>query len=168
LQEQAYLKARVRRRYKCTTMSERDQPIAPNLLARRFEAEHPNQRRVTDTTELPSTKLCGGVTPKPGCFTTRTRADLRERGLPQHAHRSWHHLQHEPPRRLPRERCDEEPVLYSEVRARGTLHSATDAKDQLVGYIEVFHDQKRRHSSVGNVAPAEAERRYAVGVQPAA
>src|SRR5713101_5864378 len=46
------LKARVRRRYKSTTMSEHDQPIAPNLLARRFEAAYPNQRWVTDTTEL--------------------------------------------------------------------------------------------------------------------
>lgn len=46
------LKARERRRYKCTTMSDHDQPVAPNLLARRFEAEVPNQRWVGDTTEL--------------------------------------------------------------------------------------------------------------------
>ena len=44
--------ARVRRRYKCTTMSDHDQPVAPNLLDRRFEAEAPNQRWVGDTTEL--------------------------------------------------------------------------------------------------------------------
>jgi len=44
--------ARVRRRYKCTTMSDHDQPVAANLLARRFEAELPNQRWVGDTTEL--------------------------------------------------------------------------------------------------------------------
>jgi transposase InsO family protein len=46
------LVARKRRRYKCTTMSEHDQPIAPNLLQRLFEAERPNQRWVGDTTEL--------------------------------------------------------------------------------------------------------------------
>jgi transposase InsO family protein len=51
MQEQG-LVARVRRRYKCTTMSDHDQPVAPNLLARRFEAEAPNQRWVGDTTEL--------------------------------------------------------------------------------------------------------------------
>ena len=33
LMRQESLRARVRRRYKCTTMSEHDQPIAPNLLA---------------------------------------------------------------------------------------------------------------------------------------
>jgi hypothetical protein len=43
--------ARVRRRYRCTTMSDHDQPIAPNLLARRFEAGAPNQRRVGEITE---------------------------------------------------------------------------------------------------------------------
>jgi putative transposase len=46
------LKGRVRRRYKCTTMSEHDQPIAPNLLDRQFEAKAPNQRWVSDTTEI--------------------------------------------------------------------------------------------------------------------
>lgn len=46
------LQARGRRRYKCTTDSAHDQPIAPNLLDRRFEAEAPNQRWVGDTTEL--------------------------------------------------------------------------------------------------------------------
>ena len=46
------LVARRRRRYKCTTMSDHDQPVAANLLARRFEADMPNQRWVGDTTEL--------------------------------------------------------------------------------------------------------------------
>jgi len=52
LMQQQGLVARVRRRYKCTTMSDHDQPVASNLLARRFEAELPNQRWVGDTTEL--------------------------------------------------------------------------------------------------------------------
>ena len=46
------LVARQRRRYKCTTMSDHDQPVAANLLDRRFYAEVPNQRWVGDTTEL--------------------------------------------------------------------------------------------------------------------
>lgn len=46
------LVARKRRRYKCTTMSDHDQPVAANLLDRKFEAEAPNQRWVGDTTEL--------------------------------------------------------------------------------------------------------------------
>jgi putative transposase len=51
MQEQG-LKARERRRYKCTTMSDHDQPVADNLLARRFDADVPNQRWAGDTTEL--------------------------------------------------------------------------------------------------------------------
>lgn len=46
------LKARVRKRFKTTTMSDHDQPVAANLLARQFEAEAPNQRWVGDTTEF--------------------------------------------------------------------------------------------------------------------
>ncbi len=46
------LVARVRKRYRSTTMSEHDQPIAPNVLNREFEAAAPNQRWVGDTTEL--------------------------------------------------------------------------------------------------------------------
>jgi transposase InsO family protein len=52
LMQQEGLQARVRRRYRSTTMSEHDQPVAPNLLDRRFEAALPNQRWVGDTTEL--------------------------------------------------------------------------------------------------------------------
>lgn len=43
---------RPRRRYKNTTDSAHDLPVAPNLLDRQFEAEAPNQRWVGDTTEL--------------------------------------------------------------------------------------------------------------------
>src|SRR5439155_6406754 len=46
------LVARKRRRYKCTTMSDHDQPVAANILDRKFEAAAPNQRWVGDTTEL--------------------------------------------------------------------------------------------------------------------
>ena len=44
------LQARVRKRFKSTTMSDHDQPVAANLLDRRFEADGPNQRWVGDTT----------------------------------------------------------------------------------------------------------------------
>jgi putative transposase len=52
IMQQEGLKARVRKRFKCTTMSDHDQPVAANLLDRRFTAEAPNQRWVGDTTEL--------------------------------------------------------------------------------------------------------------------
>ena len=44
--------ARARKRFKCTTMSDHDQPVAANVLDRRFEAAGPNQRWVGDTTEF--------------------------------------------------------------------------------------------------------------------
>ena len=44
--------ARARKRYKVTTMSDHDQPVAANLLDRHFTAAAPNQRWVSDTTEF--------------------------------------------------------------------------------------------------------------------
>ncbi len=50
------LQARPRNRFKATTDSNHTQPVAPNVLAREFTADAPNQRWVGDTTEL----LIGG------------------------------------------------------------------------------------------------------------
>ena len=52
LMQEDGLKARLRKRYKCTTMSDHDQPVAANLLDRHFVAAAPNQRWVGDTTEF--------------------------------------------------------------------------------------------------------------------
>ena len=52
LMQEDRLKARLRKRYTCTTMSDHDQPVAANLLDRQFEAVAPNQRWVGDTTEF--------------------------------------------------------------------------------------------------------------------
>ena len=46
------LVARARKRFKGTTMSDHDQPVAANLLDRQFTAERPNQRWVGDTSEF--------------------------------------------------------------------------------------------------------------------
>ena len=52
LMRQEGLKARPRKRFKVTTMSNHDQPVAANILDRKFEADRPNQKWVGDTTEL--------------------------------------------------------------------------------------------------------------------
>ena len=52
LMQEDGLKARARKRFKMTTMSDHDQPVAANLLDRQFDAQAPNQRWVGDTTEL--------------------------------------------------------------------------------------------------------------------
>ncbi len=52
LMQEDGLVARARKRYKVTTMSDHDQPVAANLLDRQFEADAPNQRWVGDTTEF--------------------------------------------------------------------------------------------------------------------
>jgi transposase InsO family protein len=52
LMQEEGLKARVPKRFVCTTNSDHNLPVAPNLLNRQFTAEAPNQRWVGDTTEF--------------------------------------------------------------------------------------------------------------------
>jgi putative transposase len=52
LMQEDGLKARVRKRFKATTMSDHNQPVAANLLDRQFTATTVNQRWVGDTTEF--------------------------------------------------------------------------------------------------------------------
>ena len=157
------MKARVRKRFKCTTMSDHDQPVAANLLDRQFTAEAPNQRWVGDTTEFvigESSKLYLAaildlfsrfivgwavsavndrhltiqaleMALKRRCPDTGPAAPLgpglhvRERGLPEGAHGPRHHVQHEPPRQLLRQRRDGELLLDGEERARAIASRAS-------------------------------------------
>ena len=50
-------------------------------------------------------------------------------------------------------------TVKSELGERFESHG--DAKAELFDYIEVFYNQRRRHSSVGRISPAEFERRMA-------
>jgi transposase InsO family protein len=52
IMQQEGLKGRVRRRYRCTTMSDHDQPVAANILDRNFEPKGPNESWAGDVTEL--------------------------------------------------------------------------------------------------------------------
>jgi putative transposase len=52
LMQEDGLKARIRKRYKVTTDSDHDQPIAANVLQQQFDAERPNQRWAGDTSEF--------------------------------------------------------------------------------------------------------------------
>ena len=199
------LKARVRRRYKCTTMSEHDQPIAPNLLARRFEAAYPNQRWVTDTTELLAgsgklylaavldlfSRLIVGwsVSAVNDRHLTLNALDqaLRRRhpqaGLLHHSDQGSTYASEDYRRVLAthgitcsmsrRGECYDNAAMESwfstlKFELGERFESPADAKRELFDYIEVFYNQQRRHSSLGYATPAEVDRRFSLGDQPAA
>jgi len=191
------LVARVKRRYRSTTMSEHDQPIAPNLLNREFEADAPNQRWVGDTTELLTAS---------GKFYLAAIVDLYARFVVGWAVSAVNdrHLAMAALHEALRRRCPDEGLLhhsdrgstyasedYRDVLAKHgivcsmsrtgncydnaameswfstfkaelgeTFESIRRGKDLAFDYIEVFYNGRRRHSSIGYVAPAEYERRY--------
>lgn len=196
MQEQG-LKARQRRRYKHTTMSEHDQPVAANVLDRQFTAARPNQRWVGDTTEFvigTSSKLYLAVvldlfsryvvgwavsavndrhlTLKALDMALRRRCP--EPGLLWHSDQGCTYASADYQARLAacaiscsmsrRGNCHDNAVaesffstLKSELADQFASHS--DAKMELFDYIEVFYNQRRRHSTLGQISPAEFERR---------
>ncbi len=202
LMQEEGLKARVRKRFKGTTMSDHDQPVAANLLDRQFTAAAPNQRWVGDTTELVI-----GVT---GKLYLAAILDLFSRFVVGWALSAVNdrHLALKALWMALRRRCPEAGLLhhsdqgspyasedYQDVLAahgitcsmsrRGDCYdnavmeaffstvkselgehfeSHGEAKRQLFDYIEVFYNQRRRHSTLGLISPAEYERHAAAGL----
>jgi putative transposase len=199
------LVARVRRRYRSTTMSDHDQPIAANVLNQDFTATAPNERWVGDTTEL--------LTPT-GKFYLAAIVDLYARFVVGWAVSAVNdrHLTIAALDQALRRRCPAEGLLhhsdrgstyasedYQEVlREHGitcsmsrkgncydnavmeswfstfkfelgeTFDSIRHGKEQAFDYIEGFYNQRRRHSSIGYVAPVEYERQFHDGQLAAA
>lgn len=197
LMQEGDLVARVRKRFKSTTVSDHDQPVAANLLAQRFEADGPNQRWVGDTTEL--------VVAGHQRLFLATVLDLFSRFIVGWAisavndrHLTIKALEMALKRRCPavgllhhsdqgctyasedyqdvlaahgitgsmsrRGNCYDNAVMesfFSTVKSELGEHfeSHGEAKMELFDFIEVFYNQKRRHSTLGQISPAEFERR---------
>ena len=196
LMQEDGLVARARKRFKMTTMSDHDQPVAANLLDRQFEADSPNRRWVGDTTEL----LIGNG----GKLYLAAILDLFSRFIVGWAvsavndrHLTIKALEMALKRRCPdvgllhhseqgctyasedyqavlgthgitcsmsrRGNCYDNAVMesfFSTVKSElgERFESHGDAKMELFDYIEVFYNQKRRHSTIGLISPAEYER----------
>jgi transposase InsO family protein len=199
LMQEEGLKARVRKRYKVTTDSDHDQPIAANLLQQEFTAERPNQRWVGDTSELVigeggklylavildlfsrfvvgwAVSACNNRHLTINALEMALKRRCPEVGLLHHSDQGCTYASEDYQRILAargiicsmsrRGNCYDNAVmeaffstLKSELGERFESHS--DAKMQLFDYIEAFYNQRRRHSSVGRISPAECERRAA-------
>jgi transposase InsO family protein len=196
LMKQQGLRARERRRYKCTTMSDHDQPVAANLLDRRFEADAPNERWVGDTTELRvgangrvflaaildlySRFVVGWALSAVNdrklvlkALEMAVRRRCPDSGLLHHSDQGSPYASEDYQRELVqhgitcsmsrRGNCFDNAVAESffstfKSELAEDFESYADAKEQAFDYIEVFYNQRRRHSTLGYLAPAEFER----------
>jgi transposase InsO family protein len=196
LMQEEGLKARIRKRYKHTTMSEHDQPVAANLLDRQFKAAAPNQRWVGDTTEFvigTSSKLylavvldlfsrfvvgwaVSAVNDRHLTIKALEMA-LKRRcpgiGLLHHSDQGCTYASEDYQDVLDahgivcsmsrRGNCYDNAVMesfFSTVKSElaDQFASNGDAKMELFDYIEVFYNQRRRHSTIGRISPAAFER----------
>jgi len=200
LMQEDGLVARARKRYKSTTMSDHDQPVAANLLDRRFAAEGPNQSWVGDTTEfvigesgklylasildLYSRFIVGwAVSAVNDRHLTLKALDMAlkrrcpDAGLLHHSDQGCTYASEDYRAVLEahgitcsmsrRGNCYDNAVMesfFSTVKSElgERFESHGDAKMELFDYIEVFYNQKRRHSTLGQVSPASYERRSQV------
>jgi putative transposase len=190
------IEARVRRRYRSTTMSEHDQPVAANLLNRDFRAAAPNQRWVGDTTEMLTTSgkfYLAAIVDLYARFTVgwavsavndrhltiaaldaAVRRRCPDAGLLHHSDRGSTYASEDYQEALRdrgivcsmsrRGNCHDNAAMeswFSTVKFElgETFESIRKAKEQLFDYIEVFYNQRRRHSSIGYVSPAQHEKR---------
>ncbi len=191
------LRARARKRFRSTTMSEHDQPVAANVLARQFAAERPNQRWVGDTTEFvvgSSAKLylaaildlysrfvvgwaVSAVNDRHLALRALDMALKRrcpDAGLLHHSDQGCTYASEDYRTRLEqhaitcsmsrRGNCYDNAVMesfFSTVKSEEgpRFGSYGHAKEALFDYIEVFYNQRRRHSTLGQISPAEFERR---------
>jgi putative transposase len=197
LMQEEGLKARIRKRFKCTTMSDHDQPVAANLLDRQFSAEAPNRRWVGDTTEFvigESGKLylaaildlfsrfvvgwaVSAVNDRHLTIKALAMA-LKRRcpdiGLLHHSDQGSPYASEDYQTLLDahgitcsmsrRGNCYDNAVMeafFSSVKSElaDRFDSCGDAKMELFDYIEVFYNQRRRHSTIGQISPAAFERR---------
>jgi putative transposase len=205
LMQEDGLKARVRKRFTCTTVSDHDQPVAANLLKRTFTADAPNQRWVGDTTEFvigESGKLylaaildlfsrfvvgwaVSAINDRHLALKALDMAVKRrcpEAGLLHHSDQGCTYASEDYQRRLAahgiicsmsrRGNCYDNAVMeafFSSLKSElaDRFASCGDAKMALFDFIEVFYNQRRRHSSLGQISPAEFERRAARRAEPA-
>jgi len=196
LMQEDGLKARVRKRYKGTTMSDHDQPVADNLLRQDFSAARPNPRWVGDTSELRigasgkaylavvldlfSRFVVGwAVSAVNDRHLTIKALDMAVKrrcpaaGLLHHSDQGATYASEDYQTVLEthgitcsmsrRGNCYDNAVMEAffstvknEVGERYESHG--EAKAQLFDYIEVFYNQRRRHSSAGRMSPAAFER----------
>jgi len=195
LMQEDGLQARFRKRYKLTTLSDHDQPVAANLLDRQFTAATVNQRWVGDTTEF--------VIAESGKLYLAAILDLFSRFVVGWAISATNdrHLTIKALEMALTRRCPEMGLLHhsdrgspyasEDYQAILEVHGITcsmsrsgdcydnavmeaffstvkielddrfdsddDARRALFEYIEVFYNQRRRHSTIGYVSPAAFE-----------
>jgi transposase InsO family protein len=191
LMQEEQLKARVRKRFKCTTMSDHDLPVAANLLDRQFTAAAPNQRWVGDTTEfvigesgklylaaildLFSRFIVGWAISAVNDRHLTIRAlemALKRRGpdagLLHHSDQGCTYASEDYQAILEargitcsmsrRGDCYDNAVIesfFSTVKSElaDRFESFGEGKMELFDYIEVFYNQRRRHSTLGQLRP---------------
>ena len=196
LMRQAGIAAKTARKYRCTTDSNHDRPVADNLLGRQFDPAGPNEAWVADITYIPTGEGWLYLAVVEDLYARRVvgwsmAENLESRlvvdalalaverrlpgeGLLAHSDRGSQYASEHYQRLLARHgiTCsmsrradcwDNAPMesffasLKKELIHGSDFATRAAARAAVVEYIEVFHNNQRRHSSLEYVSPAEYE-----------
>lgn len=192
-----HLRAKTARKFRCTTDSNHDLPVAENLLDRQFNPGGPNEAWVADITYIPTREGWLYLAAVEDLYSRRVvgwsmanhlesrlvvdalalavERRLPGAGLLAHSDRgsqyasdhyqlllSRHGITCSMSRRA--DCWDNAPMesffasLKKELVHDADFATRAQARAEIVEYIEVFYNTKRRHSSLGYVSPAVYER----------
>jgi len=197
LMREGGIRAKTARKFRCTTDSDHDLPVADNLLGRQFDPEAPNEAWVADITYIPTRQGWLYLAAVEDLYSRRVvgwsmaerlesrlavdalelavRRRLPGEGLLAHSDRGSQYASDHYQGLLARHgiTCsmsrradcwDNAPMesffasLKKELVHGADFGTRAEARAAVVQYIEVFYNSRRRHSSLGYVAPAEYER----------
>ncbi len=190
------IRARTARKFRCTTDSNHDRPVAENVLDRQFDPGAPNEAWVADITYIPTREGWLYLAAVEDLYSRRVVGwSMAERlesrlvvdalamavqrrlpgaGLLAHSDRGSQYASEHYQRLLGqhgitcsmsrRADCwDNAPMesffasLKKELVHGADFGTRAEARAAIFEYIEVFYNLKRRHSTLGYVAPAEYE-----------
>jgi transposase InsO family protein len=176
------IRAKTARKFRCTTDSNHDLPVAENLLGRPFDPDSPNEAWVADITYIPSGEGWLYLAAVEDLYSRRVVDALAlavERRLPgegllAHSDRGSQYASDHYQRLLGRhgitcsmsrradcwDNASMESFFASLKKERvddADFATRAEARAAIVEYIEVFDNTRRRHSSLGYVSPAEYE-----------
>ena len=201
LMKLAGVKARQRKRFKVTTDSKHNYPVAPNLLERNFEISEPDRVYCADITyiwtaegwlylaiiiDLFSRQIVGwsmsNRIKKKLVIDALRMAIWRRRpksGVIFHSDRGSQYCSHDFQKMLKfyqmkssmsrKGDCWDNSVaesFFGSLKTERVFHSSYSTRDEaqrdIVDYIEMFYNSKRRHSYLGYLSPVEFEKMMAM------
>ncbi len=139
LRKELRLRCKQKRKFRATTNSNHNLPVAPNLLNQTFAPTAPNQVWVADLTYVATQEGWLYLEEQSGLKTSMSRKGNCYDNAPMESF--WG-------------------TLKNESLSHYRFNNRDEAISVIREYIEIFYNRQRRHSRLGNISPAAFREKY--------